>query len=78
MAAKKKNRSQVRAKQAAQARRAVELAQRKRVRQRRLSVAAVVGVVAAGGVVAILLAGGGDQVEPAVDTTGTTASTAPA
>ena len=77
MAAKKKNRSQVRAKQAAQARRAVAQAQRKRVRQRRLSIAAVVAVVAAVGVVAVLLAGGGDEVETAVDTTGTTAPASP-
>ena len=78
MAAKKQNRSQIRAKQVAQARRAAELAQRKRVRQRRLSIAALVAVFAAVGVLAVFLAGGGDDLETAVDTTNTTATTGPA
>ena len=71
MAAKKRNRQQVRAKQAAAARRALEMDRRRRVRKRRLSAVAVLALVAAVGVVAIALAQGEDSTNLAATTSTT-------
>jgi peptidylprolyl isomerase len=73
VAAKKPNRQQLRAKQAARAARAAELVRRKQARKRRMTIGAVIAVIAATGILAVLLASGDDGTDVA-STTSTTAT----
>lgn len=77
MAAKKVNRQQVKAKQAAHARRAAELARQRQARARRLSVGAVLAVIVAVGVLAVLLIGGGGGETDVATAPSTTAASTP-
>ncbi len=74
---KKPNRQQLRKKQAVRAARAAELVRRRRVRQRRLSVAGILAVIAAVGVVAIFLVRGNDTTDLATEPSTTKPSTTP-